>query len=283
MKIINKTMDRNDLKTKKALAIADELNNLIRELQSRKLKISSWFGRFNLTGDKFERIMRGYNYKPLEGAADDNNFPWFKYWEIAWIVSNNNFQPESTVLDLGGSSSLFSFYLASRGLNVTTIDIRDVLTKNADYVAKKMGWKLRNFTMDMTNMHFTEKFDNITSLCVFEHLQKSDRIHTIRTIRDLLADGGHFSITFDFGINQIETPADVHEQFVRPSGLQVRGNQTFVDNGKRYLLHPFYYRPWSWKLKASYILYGNDRLSKLRELFKTKENNDFTFGALFQE
>jgi len=273
-------MDRNDLESEKALEIINELNSLIREVQSRKLKISSWFGRFDLTGDGFEPIMRGYGYEPLKVMADAKNFPWFKYWEIVWLTSHNDFRPESSVLDLGGSSSLFSFYLASKGLDVTTIDIQEVLTENANHVAREMGWKLRSITMDMTKMRFTEKFENITSVCVFEHLCKDDRIRTIRTIRDLLVEGGRFSITFDFGISHINTPSDVYEQFIKYSGLGVRGNQTFVDNGKRYLLHPFYHRPWFWKAKAYYILHG---YCKPWELFKTKDTNDFTFGALFQE
>ena len=33
-------------------------------------------------------------------------------------------------------------------------------------------------------------------------------------------------------------PADVERQFVEPSGLSVRGNADFQDNGLRYLLHP---------------------------------------------
>jgi hypothetical protein len=213
MEIINKTMDRNDLESEKALEIINELNSLIREVQSRKLKISSWFGRFDLTGDGFEPIMRGYGYEPLKVMADAKNFPWFKYWEIVWLTSHNDFRPESSVLDLGGSSSLFSFYLASKGLDVTTI---------ANHVAREMGWKLRSITMDMTKMRFTEKFENITSVCVFEHLCKDDRIHTIRTIRDLLVEGGRFSITFDFGISHINTPSDVYEQFIKYSGLGVR-------------------------------------------------------------
>ncbi|MCW4045019.1 MAG: class I SAM-dependent methyltransferase [Candidatus Bathyarchaeota archaeon] len=273
-------MDRADLEDYRAKEIVSELNNLIKELQSRQLKISSWFGKFDLSGDKFEHIMRGYNYEPLKLSADDSNFPWFKYWEIVWLTTNNDFQPDTRILDLGGSSSLFSYYLASKGLDVTTIDIQETLNRNGNNVARKMRWKLKCLTMDMRKMFFKDKFENVTSVCVFEHLSKVDRIRTISTIRDLLSDGGRFSITFDFGISHINTSRDVHDQFIKYSALHVRGNQTFVDNGKRYLLHPFYYRPWSWKAKTHYIMHG---YCKPWELLRTKSTNDFTFGALFQE
>ena len=109
--IINKTMDLEDLRLDEALTIIDQLNSLIRKLRTEDLKISSWYGTFDLTGDPHssEWANRGYGYKSIEGAADDKNFPWFLYWEIVWVVLNNEFSPQHKVLDLGGSSSLFSY------------------------------------------------------------------------------------------------------------------------------------------------------------------------------
>lgn len=43
-------------------------------------------------------------------------------------------------------------------------------------------------------------------------------------------------MTFDY-LNPSRLAA-IEAQFVRPSGLRVRGNARFADNGKRYLLHP---------------------------------------------
>ena len=119
-------MDLEDLNSERALQIIDELNDLIKALRSKNLKISSWYGSFNLSGDPLsnERINRGYGYQSLEGAADDKNFPWFLYWEIVWVVLNNDFKQGQEVLDLGGSSSLFSYYLASKGIKVTAIDLQ---------------------------------------------------------------------------------------------------------------------------------------------------------------
>jgi len=285
-KIINKTIDLEDLKSKEAVAIINELNSLIKEVKPRNLKISSWFGKFDSSGDpnSFEWINRGYSYKGLEGAADDKNFPWFKYWEIVWVVSHNEFSHEHKVLDLGGSSSLFSYYLASKGLDVTTIDLKKALVDNANFVAEQTGWNLKNYVMDMREIKFDSKFDHITSLCVYEHIPIHDRIAINKKIKDLLVEGGKFSITFDYARPdrraQINSPRDVYEQFVKPSGLKIRGNKDFFDNGKRYLLHPFYYKKRLWKLKISYIL---QRDFRPWEILKTKDVNDFTFGALFLE
>lgn len=286
---INKTMDFDDLNSEPARHIIHELNGLVREIRDMQLKISSWYGKFDLSGDtnSFEWINRGHNYKPIEGAADDRNFPWFLYWEIVWLVLNSNFDAHDRLLELGGSSSLFSYYMASKGLDVYTVDINEGLVRNANHVANVMGWKMQNHVMDMRNLHFAEKFDRITSICVYEHIPMYDRVAINSRIKDLLVQGGTFSVTFDYRnpskLARIKSPEDVYEQFVKPSGLRVRGNQVFYDNGKNYLLHPFYFNKWSWSIKQSEItaiLAGN---FSVLNFFKTKDYNDYTFGALFLE
>ncbi len=283
---INKTMEPSDLETPEAKKIISELNNLVTLLRSRGLKISSWYGCFDLSGKKNsdEVINRGYNYAPLPDAVDDVNFPWFLYWEIVWVVLNAEFRPGQKVIDLGGSSSLFSFYLASKGLDVTTVDLQEELVDNANHVAEEMGWNLKNHVMDMRHLAFSDSFDHITSICVYEHIPMYDRVEINRNIKKLLVPGGRFSITFDYRnpsmAARINTPSDVYDQFVKPSGLKIRGNEVFVDTGTSYLLHPFYHPAASWKEKLRSIKRGD---FKAWEFFKAKSSNDYTFGALFLE
>jgi len=283
-------MDFDDLNSKLTEGIVSELNSLIAQLAAKNLKISSWYGVFDLPGDprSTEVVNRGYDYRSLPGAVDDRNFPWFLYWEIVWLVINTDFKPHDNILDLGGSSSLFSFYLASKGNDVTTVDLNSGLVENANHVAEKMNWRMRNYVMDMRNLtvdtEFASQFDHVTSVCVYEHIPLHDRVAMNRGIRNLLVDGGTFSITFDYRnpsrAARISSPGDVRVQFVEPSGLKVRGNQEFLDNGKNYLLHPFYSKRRLWKCKAAEIKGGH--FSPL-DLFKTKNCNDYTFGALFLE
>ena len=292
-KVINKTMDFDDLKSNKAQTISNELNALIKTLRANNLKISSWYGEFDLTGDPdtFDMINRGFGYKSIKGSVDDINFPWFLYWEIIWVVLNNNFSNKHSVLDLGGSSSLFSYYLASKGVNIITTDLQKDLVDNANIVAKQMGWNLKNYVMDMRELNFDSRFDHITSICVFEHIPMYERVAINKKIKDLLVEGGKFSITFDYrnphGSAKINSPKNVYEQFVKSSGLKVRCNDNFSDTGKNYMLQPFYSRTfnkkrrlWIWKYKIISIL---KRDYKLREFFKFKDINDYTFGALFLE
>jgi 2-polyprenyl-3-methyl-5-hydroxy-6-metoxy-1,4-benzoquinol methylase len=281
---LNKTMERADLDRPAARAVVEELDELVRWLARRGLRASSWYGSLDETAS-WERTNRGYGYEPLPGAADDGCFPWFLYWEIAWLATNLTLVPGRRLLDLGGSSSLFSFFAASRGLEVTTVDLNRALVVNADNVAARTGWRLDNHVMDMRDLRLEGTFDDISSVCVFEHIPLSGRVEVTSEIARYLSPGGTFSLTFDY-LNpsrraRISSPADVHEQFVAPSGLRVRGNQRFHDNGHRYLLHPFFHpRAWraGWKL---------DRLKRaqfgLLDLPRVKYKNDYTFGALFLE
>jgi len=288
--VINKTMDVEDLKSEDAQKILTELNTLINKLKEQELKISSWYGNFNLTGDpsSIEFINRGYNYQKFQNTTDDKNFPWFLYWEIVWVYVNNIFTQDMKILDLGGSSSLFSYFLASKGLDVTTIDIQSSLVKNANEVSAHMGWNLKNYVMDMRNIDFQQKFDHITSICVYEHIPLYDRIQINKKVKKIFTENGKFSITFDFrnpsNLAKINSSDAVFEQFVQPSGLKIRGNQVFFDNGINYLLHPFFYNNYSISnfiiIKLNGIRKGHFNLS---DVLKTKNNNDYTFGALFLE
>ena len=283
---INKTMQRSDLESEAARTIVAELEELLAELKHKDLKTSSWYGVFDLESahDPYERLNRGYGYEPLPGVLDDTNFPWFLYWEISWVVQHGGFEPGQRVLDLGGSSSLFSYYLASKGLDVTTVDLQEDLVRNADEVAAKTGWSLENHAMDMRTLAFDEPFDHITSICVYEHIPMYDRVEINRRIEQLLVPGGRFSITFDYRnpsrFARIDTPVDVRAQFVEPSGLSVRGNEEFVDTGESYLLNPFYHPDVPREYRTAGVKQGHFRR---RELLRTKKENDYTFGALFQE
>jgi SAM-dependent methyltransferase len=282
---INKTMDRRDLETERGREIVTELNQLVRRMREEQLPVSSWYGEFDLDDDpkSFERVNRGYGYTPLPDAEDDKNFPWFLYWEIAWLTMNSDFAPGQRLLDLGGSCSLFSYYAVSKGLDVTTVELRQDLVDQANEVAQRMGWPLHNHVMDMRSLDLEPGFDHIASVCVFEHIPVSGRVEVNRQIRELLAPGGRFSITFDYlnpsRLADISSPEDIDRQFVQPTELTPVGNRDFHDSGERYLLNPFFHpRAWSARWKSWYVKTGDFRI---RDIPKLKFRNDYTFGALF--
>jgi 2-polyprenyl-3-methyl-5-hydroxy-6-metoxy-1,4-benzoquinol methylase len=290
--VVNKTMDRADLDSASARRIAGELNALIVDLHNRDLRISSWYGLLEASADVeiIQRLNRGIDYRPLPGAADDDRFPWFRYWEIAWVCQHVDFKPGEMVLDLGGSSSLFSYYLASRGLRVTTIDLNQKLVDNANSVAKALDWDLHNARLDIRDLRrpgsslADKEFDHVTSICVFEHIPATTRVDASVAMAEAVDPGGTVSLTFDY-LNpalraRINSPADVRAQFVAPTGLVPRGNPEFLDNGERYLLHPAFHPDAMWSKRVGDVV--KRRISPLA-LIKRKRRNDYTFGSLFLE
>ena len=284
---INKTMDRADLEIPAARKIVGELNGLITDFRARGLRISSWYGALDLPDDpaSSERVNRGYRYHPLDGAADDRLFPWFLYWEIVWLSLNNEFQPGQRLLDLGGCSSLFSVYMASKGLEVTAVDLSRRLVFNGKRLARATGWPLRNVRRDISKLTVREPFDHVTSICVYEHVPISGRIRLGAEVGRFLRPGGSYSITFDYlnpsRLAAIDSPNDVEQQFVQPTGLHVRGNRTFLDNGKRYLLHPAHHpRAANKNWRKHYVELGHLDQEAAETVSRSDE---YTFGALFLE
>jgi ubiquinone/menaquinone biosynthesis C-methylase UbiE len=261
---INKTMDRDDLLIEAARPVVVALIELIREMYARGLHMTSWYG--SLPGSNFEprrRLRkpsvgltnRGPRYKPLEGAADDARIPWYLYWEIYWVTKcGPALKPRSRILDAGGTSSLFSCYLASLGHEVHSIDLNSELTLNAGKISKCMGWNMHSYVMNMNKLDFdAEYFDHAYSICVFEHLDYGLKQNALREIARVLKPEGCLSITFDYANpapalagrgpdtspeNQLSTWNDIQRSFLSTGLYQLKGEEQFHDNQKRYLVDP---------------------------------------------
>ncbi len=277
-KTINKTMERSDLLTNEAKSFIHAINNLIETLYSKNLYMTSWYGTLpkkkefslNRTGLKnlIKIIMRkkenkkivgldnrGPDYIPLSNSADDARIPWYLYWEIFWVLNNGpKIKKDMRVLDAGGTSSLFTCFLASLGIEVHSIDINEKLVLIGNKIAKKMRWNMSSYPMNMENLDFeNEYFDNAYSICVFEHLKYETKQSALSEINRCLKPNGILSITFDyrnpapsiagFGPdtskeNQLKTKEDIKRNFLSSECFELVGNQDFYDNGKSYLVHP---------------------------------------------
>lgn len=240
---ISKTMDRADLDRPACRAVLVELFGLMRRMQAQGAKYSSWYGALDAWPSAWEHINRGPDYKPHPENPDELRVPWFLLWEIAWLVANTPIRPGARILDMGGAGSLFSCYLASRGCELHTIDIEEGLCIQAEETAKKMGWRVVGRRMDMRKLEFSDAFfDHIFSVCVFEHLPVSGRVECNAEVARVLRPGGTVGYTFDYAnpqaFGRIDSPEDVWRQFIEPSGLRLRGGDTFIDTGHRYLASP---------------------------------------------
>ncbi len=272
---INKTMNRADLFTREARPIVEGINRLIHELYGRNLSMTSWHGTLErdegsawstlkrsmqrLFGCQAPRAVglanRGPTYEPLPDAADDDRIPWYLYWEIAWVlVHGPALTPGMRLLDAGGTSSLFTCYLASLGCEVHSVDLNEALVANGNRIAQAMGWRLHSYAMNMGALDLPDAyFDHAYSICVFEHLDLPTKDAALREIARCLRPGGVLSVTFDYrnpapyvvgfgpdtrAQNQITTPEDVTRTFLSTGGFEMMGNREFSDDGTSWLVHP---------------------------------------------
>jgi 2-polyprenyl-3-methyl-5-hydroxy-6-metoxy-1,4-benzoquinol methylase len=253
---VNKTMEQEDLLSEEAQKTVKALDILISKIYLKRQVMTSWYGTLEAPFTEVGFENRSTGYRALPGVVDDNRIPWFLYWEIEWVMRNGpRLKRGMRVLDAGGTSSLFSCYLASLGLEVHSIDINPVLVNNAKKLSSAMNWNMHAYEMGIENMLFEEHFfDHAFSICVFEHLDFYTKQKALIEIHRALKPGGEFCLTFDYvnpapyvfssygydkqDRNALNSPERVKKVFCGNNLFKVKGNQEFHDSGKRYLQPP---------------------------------------------
>ena len=287
MRIINKSMDIRDLENEEAKKIIQELMELNKKYEEKGCTISSWFGQCHPTeyGKKISLLNRGYDYKPiLQNEEFDFKYPNWLLWEIYWVCSNINVKKGDTILDIGGACSLFSFYLASKGVKVVAIDLNQKVVDEANRIAKIMNVDYTAVCSDAEEylINTNEKFDYITSICVFEHIEKNKRKRLTKFLHKRLKKDGIIAITFDYKNPSrfvgIDNKADIQDLFLTDTNLKMIENKDFYDNNENYLINVFYRKPILWREKRKGI---RNKEFPFYEFFRTKNYNDYTFGAIF--
>lgn len=288
MKIINKSMDLKDLENEQAKKLIEELKELNKEYEAKGCKISSWYGECDPTpySKKLSIMNRGYDYKPILDKELDFKYPNFLLWETYWVCSNLNIKKGDKVLDIGGACSLFSFYLASKGASVIAIDLNPEIVKEANRIAKIMGVDYKAVCSDAEEylLKTKEKFNFITSICVFEHIEINKRKRIVKNLDKSLKKDGKIAFTFDYknpsDFVKINNKDDIKSIFLCNKKLRLMGNNDFYDNNINYLVSLFYRKPMLLRWKIRSILYKE---RPIKEFFKTRDYNDYTFGAVFLE
>ncbi len=226
--IINKTfMEREaDLAEPRTHALAVALEDLRTKLQSSGLRCTSAAGSFKAKDFILEK---------------ERN----KLWENAWILTHAMPRASDIVLDLGGASTVFSFYLASLGSPTHVLDYdwgQHGLIYNARYVGRRMGWDMHLYNRNLArSLPFQdESFDKIYCICVLEHLPPEVRRKTMQEIKRTLKPGGLVAMTFDYDAGRNDPRLDKGLRYgqkdrllrdvVEPAGMEIVGNQILFDN-----------------------------------------------------
>ena len=215
----------DDLAQPEIRAIADRLLALREDLAGRGLRFTNTAGNF---------LAREF----IPASERD------KLWENAWLLHHSGVAPSHQVLDVGGASTAFSFYLASRGCRVAVVDNdwgNCGTLYNANYVARRMGWNLKAVDRDVEcRLPFPDAtFDRVFSVCVLEHLRSEVRQSLMREVGRVLKPGGIVGLTCDYDVSRpvlltdrglrFADRAKLERDVIEPSGLGVYGNTHWID------------------------------------------------------
>jgi len=203
VKIINKIADFQDMHQLARRALAYRLLML----QSRVEK----------TGFAYSSHMQG---------------SWLRLWEYSSAIIESGVDSRMRVLDAGGTGTIFSYYLASEGCEVFSVDIDKKKVIDANKLAKFWKYKMVNLCESITDLSFKDDvFDRVFSICVIEHLSLEDQPKAIRELVRVLKKDGMLVLSFDFGKNGADNPIlskdEVFSRIIEPSGLEVLNNWEF--------------------------------------------------------
>ncbi len=167
-----------------------------------------------------------------------------KLWENAWALRHAPLERGMRVMDVGGASTPFSFYLASRGASVAILDNdwnNCGTLYNADHVARKMRWDLKAFDRDVAKPFpfASGSFDRVYSICTVEHLSSPTRRAMMKEVGRILKPGGIAAITLCYDPDHKVLLVDKGLRFgfrekletdiIKPSNLALYGNTELLD------------------------------------------------------
>ncbi len=174
-----------------------------------------------------------------------------KLWEYAAAVACLYADGERRlrILDFGGAATLPVYFFASRGCEVSCLDIDAALCEATNRAAVRHRWKLRAAPVDLLDSEpspgMRGPFDAVISASVLEHLPKNQQAKAVARLAALLRPAGVLVMTFDFGADAPQPCAvrsvEEVERLVVASGLAWMGGQPFHDTGARFALdrrHP---------------------------------------------
>lgn len=165
-------------------------------------------------------------------------------WENAWCFLHSGTKPGERILDIGGASTAFNFYLAGLGCSVAIIDNdwnNCGINYNTNYVGKKMGWNIKAYDLEGgKQLPFPDNhFDRVFSICVIEHLTSSARRGLMKELGRVIKPGGiaSFSTDYDHGREVLIFDKGLRfayrqkfeDDVIKPSGMSLHGNTDLLD------------------------------------------------------
>jgi 2-polyprenyl-3-methyl-5-hydroxy-6-metoxy-1,4-benzoquinol methylase len=124
-------------------------------------------------------------------------------WEYGKLLSRLENLPKGKILDVGAGGSLMADYLASKGWEVTSLDLEKQMEKR--YQGKNN--KVKYVTGDMTKMTFKNRtFDVVMSISAIEHLESWGKtIMALNEMKRVVKRSGRIFVSTDFYLKRQTT------------------------------------------------------------------------------
>jgi len=148
-----------------------------------------------LGGKKEEKMIIKQRFKTLLFDL------WYRFGKPPWIIDQA--QPDliaaaengeirgPTVLDVGCGDGNNAIYLASRGFEVTGVDVSAKAISIAKQKAREAEVDVRFVTLDALNIGtLDKKFDTIIDIGLFHNIEGDDRERYVRALNDVCVNKG---------------------------------------------------------------------------------------------
>ena len=173
----------------------------------------------------------------------------FKHWEYPWMIKHSKLKSGQKILDCGCGRGFLQFYLARKGMKVTSLDVSTLkpkfvrkfwkfcedkkipLSENKTItipkIAKRYDTNVEFHVLNIAKLPFNDNsYDCVYSISVLEHMEKGDDEDAIREMARVLKPGGRMLVTVDFSpikIPRVSYDAKDIERLINISGLEQIG------------------------------------------------------------
>ncbi len=127
---------------------------------------------------------------------DYGSFPWGRRFEYAWSLAQARYEPGLKTLDVGSLYTFVPKYLATRGLDVVSIDIDETFVEVQQRQAAELEHPYSVQLQDIRHTTFPDaSFDQILLISMIEHIPNGGDIQALQECHRILKPGGLVIIT----------------------------------------------------------------------------------------
>jgi len=170
---------------------------------------------------------------------------WPEQWKYALPLAVVPWDKNWVAIDVGSAASLTTYYLASQGCTVTTIDEDPELAESTRKFSQDKALPLSVIEKSplLYEVETNEKADWVLCICYLENITYPNQMLLCKKLADFLKKGGILTLIFQYG-DQAPAPYAPHRQedvqlWVEYTGLRYFDDKPFEDRGKRYPIDPW--------------------------------------------